>query len=176
MLGWQAGCAAGCYLAATEIQGLIILNHPNYAPQRWHGTLLALALVFILLFINTILAKELPSIEGILLILHVSGFIGILVTLWALAPHSSPHDVFNDFNDGGNWHSMGLATLIGILSPTLSLIGPDAVVHVSEEARDASKTIPRIMLATAVANGVLGFVMLITFDFCLSNLDDVLAT
>jgi len=32
VLGWQAGCAAGCYLAATEIQGLIILNHPNYAP------------------------------------------------------------------------------------------------------------------------------------------------
>jgi choline transport protein len=137
---------------------------------------LAIALVLTSLFINTILAKELPSIEGILLTLHVSGFISILVTLWTLAPHSSPRKVFTEFNDGGNWHSMGLATLVGILSPTLSLIGPDAVVHVSEEVRDASKTIPRIMLATAVANGVLGFVMLLTFCFCLGNLDDVLAT
>ncbi|KAL8693053.1 MAG: hypothetical protein Q9224_003836, partial [Gallowayella concinna] len=34
VLGWQAGSAAGCYLAGTEIQGLIVLNHPGYVPQR----------------------------------------------------------------------------------------------------------------------------------------------
>ena len=137
---------------------------------------MAIALVLISLFVNSVLAKKLPSIEGILLLLHVSGFIAILVTLWTLAPLSSPRSVFEEFNDGGDWHSKALAALVGILSPTLSLIGPDAVVHVSEEVRNASKTVPQIMLATALANGILGFVMLITICFCLGNLEDVLST
>ncbi|KAL6713984.1 hypothetical protein ACLMJK_008478 [Lecanora helva] len=176
VLGWQAGSAAGCYLAGTEIQGLIVLNHPNYVPQRWHGSLIAIALVFFSLFINTILARNLPSIEGIILVLHVFGFIAILVPLWVLAPHSSAHEVFTAFNDGGNWGSTGLAVLIGILSPQLSLIGPDAATHMSEEVRNASKTIPRIMLATMLVNGALGFTMLITLCFSIGNLQDVLET
>ena len=137
---------------------------------------MAIALVLISLLLNSLLARNLPSIESVVLLLHISGFIAIFVTLWTLAPHSSPRNVFEKFNDGGDWHSMALAALVGILSPTLSLIGPDAIVHVSEEVRNASKTVPQIMLATALGNGILGFLMLITICFCLGNLDDVLST
>lgn len=148
----------------------------GYAPQRWHGSLIAIALVFFSLFINTVLAQNLPSIEGVILVLHFLGFIAILVPLWVLAPKSSARDVFTTFNDGGDWRSTGLAVLIGILSPQLSLIGPDAAVHMSEEVRNASKTIPRIMLATMLLNGALGLIMLITLCFCIGNLQDVLQT
>ncbi|KAL8808026.1 MAG: hypothetical protein Q9182_000304 [Xanthomendoza sp. 2 TL-2023] len=176
VLGWQAGSAAGCYLAGTEIQGLIVLNHPDYVPQRWHGSLIAIALVLVSLFINTILAKVLPTIQATILVLHVFGFIAILTTLWVLSPLAPADRVFREFNDGGDWRRMGLATLVGILSPTVSLIGPDAAVHIAEEVRNASKTIPRIMLATATGNGIFGFVMLITFCFCIGNLEEVLQT
>ena len=176
MLGWQAGCAAGCYVAGTEIQGLIVLNHANYVPQRWHGSLIAIALVLISFFFNTILSRNLPSIEGLILVLHIFGFFAILVPLWVLAPLSSAHEVFTTFNDGGDWRSTGLAALIGILSPQVALIGPDAAVHMSEEVRNASKTIPRIMLATGIFNGTLGLIMLITLCFCVGNLEDVLKT
>ncbi|KAL8718986.1 MAG: hypothetical protein Q9225_003944 [Loekoesia sp. 1 TL-2023] len=144
--------------------------------RRWHGSLIAIALVFFSLFLNTVLAQNLPSIEGVILVLHFLGFIAILVPLWVLAPKSSARDVFTTFNDGGDWRSTGLAVLIGILSPQLSLIGPDAAVHMSEEVRNASKTIPRIMLATMLLNGALGFIMLITLCFCIGNLQDVLQT
>lgn len=176
MLGWQAGSAAGCYLAGTEIQGLVVLNHPDYVPQRWHGSLIAISLVLFSLLNNTVLAQKLPLIEGVILILHIGGFIAILVPLWVLAPLSSAHNVFTSFNDGGDWHSTGLAVLVGILSPQLALIGPDAAVHMSEEVRNASKTIPRIMLATMCINGAMGFIMLITLCFCVGNLEDVLDT
>jgi len=46
-----------------------------------------------------------------------------------------------------------------MISPITSLIGADAAAHMSEELKDASKTLPRTMLATAVFNGVLGFIM-----------------
>ena len=176
MLGWQAGSAAGCYLAGTEIQGLVVLTQADYDPQRWHGSLIAISLVFFSLSINTILARHLPVIEGVILLLHIFGFIAILVPLWVLAPLSSAHDVFTTFNDGGDWRSTGLAVLVGILSPQLALIGPDAAVHMSEEVRNASKTLPRIMLATLFFNGALGFIMLITLCFCIGNLQDVLQT
>ncbi|KAL8682932.1 MAG: hypothetical protein Q9186_001095 [Xanthomendoza sp. 1 TL-2023] len=176
VLGWQAGSAAGCYLAGTEIQGLIVLNHPGYVPQRWHGSLIAIALVLVSLFINTILAKVLPTIQATILVLHVFGFIAILTPLWVLSPHAPADRVFREFNDGGDWRSMGLATLVGILSPTVALIGPDAAVHISEEVRNASKTIPRIMLATAIGNGMFGFVMLVTLCFCIGSLEEVLET
>lgn len=71
---------------------------------------------------------------------------------------------------------MGLAVLIGILSPQLALIGPDAAVHMSEEVRNASKTIPKIMFATLFTNGALGFTMLVTLCFCVGNLEEVLQT
>ncbi|KAL9593955.1 MAG: hypothetical protein Q9219_007293 [cf. Caloplaca sp. 3 TL-2023] len=176
VLGWQAGSAAGCYLAATEIQGLIILNHADYVPQRWHGSLMAIALVCVSLFINTVLAKALPTIQASILVLHVCGFIAILIPLWVLPSHTPAQEIFTQFNDGGDWHSVGLASLVGILSPTVALIGPDAAVHIAEEVRNASKTIPRIMLATAIGNGAFGFVMLVTLCFCIGNLEDVLAT
>ncbi|KAL8978516.1 MAG: hypothetical protein Q9205_005912 [Flavoplaca limonia] len=176
VLGWQAGTASGCYLAATEIQALFILNNPGYVPERWHGTLLAIALVCVSLFINTVLAKVLPAIQATILVLHVCGFIAILVPLWVLSPHAPAGRVFTEFNDGGDWRSKGLATLVGILSPFVSLIGPDAAVHISEEVRNASKTLPRIMLATLIGNGTFSFMMLVTLCFCIGNLEEVLAT
>ncbi|KAL8725582.1 MAG: hypothetical protein Q9181_006364 [Wetmoreana brouardii] len=176
VLGWQAGSASCCYLAGTEVQGLIVLNHPNYVPQRWHGSLLAIASVLVSLFVNTILVGILPSIQVTILILHVLGFIAVLVPLWVLSPHASAGTVFREFNDGGDWRSMGLSALVGILSPLVSLIGPDAAVHISEEVRNASKTIPRIMLGTLIGNGIMGFIMLVTLCFCISDLESVLKT
>lgn len=112
---WQAGATSGCYLAGTVIQGLVVLNHPdpNYVPQRWHGSLIAIAMVFISAFINTVLSPKLPFIGIIIGLLHIFGFIAVIVPLWVLAPLSKPHDVFTNFNNGGNWGSVGLNALVG---------------------------------------------------------------
>lgn len=115
-------------------------------------------------------------IEGGVVLLHIFGFIAILVPLWTIGSHASARDVFTTFNDGGNWHSIGLSTLVGLLGPQLALIGPDAAVHMSEEVRNASKTIPRAMLATFIFNGATGFVILVTLCFCIGNLEEVLQT
>jgi choline transport protein len=46
----------------------------------------------------------------------------------------------------------------------------------SEELRDASHTLPRAMIWTAIVNSSLGLLMLITFSFCLGDVASVLAT
>ena len=63
-----------------------------------------------------------------------------------------------------------------MLTPIFSLIGPDSATHLSEELQDASKSLPRAMVATALVNGVMGFVMLCTFCMMVGNVDEVLAT
>lgn len=159
VLGWQAGTASSCFLAGTEIQGLVILNYDNYEPQRWHGTLMAIAAIALCALFNTILAKRLPVVEGVVLILHVAGFFAILIPLWILAPRSSSKDVWTKVEDAQGWGSKGLASLVGIITPVVSLLGADAATHMSEELKNASKTLPKAMLATALFNGSLGIIM-----------------
>jgi choline transport protein len=63
-----------------------------------------------------------------------------------------------------------------MLTPVFSFIGPDSATHMSEELRDASKTLPRATIATTVVNGSLGFVMLCTFCMLIGDVEEILAT
>ena len=105
VLGWQTGSLSSCFLAATEIQGLVVLNVESYVYERWHGTLMAIAMVLFIALFNTVLAKHLPLVEGLMLFLHIAGFFAIVVPLWTLGPRSSSHDVWTGFLDAGDWGS-----------------------------------------------------------------------
>lgn len=61
-IGWQVYLASVCFLVGTIIQGLIVLNNPSYVFERWHGTCLAIAIVFFCIIFNTTLASRLPVI------------------------------------------------------------------------------------------------------------------
>ncbi|PSN71292.1 amino acid transporter [Corynespora cassiicola Philippines] len=171
VLGWQTGIASIGYLAGTQIQGLIILNNESYVPERWHGTLLVIAVASFSIVFNTLLARKLPLIEGTVLILHVFGFFAIFITMWVLAPRSTASQVFGQFQDNAGWGNIGLSCLVGQLAPIFSLLGSDAATHMSEELRDASHTLPRAMVWTAISNSTLGFLMLVTVCFCLGDVE-----
>ncbi|MCJ1430794.1 hypothetical protein MMC27_000144 [Xylographa pallens] len=175
-LGWQAGTASACFLAGTEIQGLIVLNYPDYIYENWHGTLLTIAVVLVCAIFNTFLVKRLPLVEGLVLILHIAGFFAILIPLWVFGARSSSQEVWTTFEDAGGWGNNGLACLVGIISPVVSNLGSDAATHMSEELRNATKTLPRAMIATAIVNGSLGFVMVVTFCYVVGDTASVLAT
>ncbi|KAL8808966.1 MAG: hypothetical protein Q9200_003855 [Gallowayella weberi] len=67
--GWQAFVASACYLCGTMIQGLIVLQHPTYTPELWHGTLLFWAVAAFGVFVNTVISRALPQIKGMFLVL-----------------------------------------------------------------------------------------------------------
>ncbi|KAK7427304.1 hypothetical protein QQZ08_006241 [Neonectria magnoliae] len=156
VLGWQTSCASSAFIPGTQIQGLVVLNYPDYVPEAWHGTLL--------------------SVAGLVLVIHIFAFFGILVTLWVLSPRADFTAVFTQFSDGGGWGSLGGSTLVGVLAGVLPLLGADAAVHMSEELRDASRTLPRSMIMTTVFNGAFGWIMVITYCFCIGDLGEVIAS
>ncbi|KAK3323115.1 GABA permease [Cercophora scortea] len=177
VLGWQVGNVAVSFLIAGQLQGLVILNHDSYEPQRWHLTMIVIAVMTACMIFNTLLYRQLPILETIVLVLHVLGFFAILITLWATGTRTqSASDVFFTFTDGGGWGNTGLSCLVGILSPIFSLLGPDSSVHMAEELRNASKSLPRAMLAGMLVNGAMGLVMIITFCMLLGDVEQVLAT
>lgn len=173
VIGWQAAMAT-CALATTQqLQGLITLNMPSYVAQGWHGTLFSIAITLFAIIWNTVFVKKLPIIEILGLILHVSAFVAFVVIFWLMAPHSDPKAVWTNFEDNSGWGSLGLSTLVGILGPIVTLIGSDSTCHLAEELRDAAWVLPRAMVATALMNYGLGFVMTVTIMSALG--DDVSA-
>ncbi|PLB54842.1 amino acid transporter [Aspergillus steynii IBT 23096] len=176
VMGWQCAIVSIAFLAGTIIQGLIVLDDPTYEFQRWHGTLLVVAITGFSIFFNTFLAKSLPMVEGLILILHVVGLFAIIIPLWVLAPRNNPRAVFTEFYNGGGWNGDATATMVGLSTTITSMIGYDCSVHMSEEIKDASETLPNAMMAAVGVNAVLGFTMIITICFTMGDVSGILAT
>ncbi|OQD68868.1 hypothetical protein PENDEC_c030G04593 [Penicillium decumbens] len=181
VLGWQAAFASICFLCGTLIQGLLVFNYSGhsgyvYGFERWHGTLLTIAIAAVGTVINTYGAKILPPLEGVILGLHIGGFIAVMAVIWGMSSGQAPgYSVWQEFSNYGGWSSMGLACLVGQLTPIFSWTGPDAATHMAEEVQNAALIVPWCMVSTALINGGLGFIMLITLLYNMGSLEDALS-
>ena len=116
-------------MVGTIIQGLIVLNNEKYEFQAWHGTLLAIAIISFSIIFNTFLATRLPLIEGIVLIVHMTGLFVVIIPLWVLGPRANARDILFTFSNNAGWPSTGLSSMIGLTSPFGCLLGYDCSVH-----------------------------------------------
>ena len=67
--------------------------------------------------------------------------------------------------------------LICVNNPTSSSYCRDfAEQNIAEEIKDSSLILPRSIMASLFLNGALGFVMLVTYLFCIGNVEDILQT
>lgn len=117
--------------------------------------------------------KRLPLLEGVILLLFVLGFFGVLIPLWVLAPMAPARQVFTaeGFSNFGGWPSIGVACIVGQISPVGAFVGADSPVHMAEEVRNASLTVPRMMIAAVLLNGIMGLVMIITYCFAIQDVE-----
>jgi choline transport protein len=96
--------ASGGFLAAGLVQGLVLLNNVDYTPKPWQAVLLFYASIFFALFVNTVVSRALPKIEGLILVFHVLGFFAILVPLVYIG-------------------TQGLSFMVGLVGPVFCLLG-----------------------------------------------------
>ncbi|KAF2715999.1 GABA-specific permease [Polychaeton citri CBS 116435] len=168
-LGWQAFIAVSAYQAGALILTLASVANPSYQPAPWQNTLMTIAIAGFAVLFNIFGAKRLPMFEGVILFFHILGFFAILIPLWTLAPMSKPSEVFGTFDNFGGWSSVGAACIVGQLASAGAFIGADSAAHMAEEVKNASITVPRMMIGTIVLNGILGLVMTITFVFTIQD-------
>ncbi|KAF2850851.1 amino acid transporter [Plenodomus tracheiphilus IPT5] len=176
VLGWQTAAATVAYLAGKNIQGLIVLNNPSFVPKPWQGTLLIWAVLVVCLIFNTFFSKHLPLVEGVIVVLHVAGFFAVIVPLWVMGDRTSSNQVFTKFEDNMMWGSLPLAVIVGLTGAASTFVGVEAGAHMAEEVRNASYVIPRAMMWTWFGNGLMGWIMAITFCFCVGDTMSILMT
>lgn len=133
VFAWMATCAQPAFILATLLQGIVVLDSDTYAPERWHGTLIAWGLFAIPVFVNVFARKVLPTVEVVGAITHITFFIVFVVTLCVLAPRHSSEFVFttNVFGLSG-WQNTGVQWCIGLLSAVFPVGGFDGVLHMSK--------------------------------------------
>jgi choline transport protein len=175
-LAWVATVAIESLFAGTMIQGLLILRYPDYDSQRWQGTLLTWAVMVFNVFINTVLPALLPKFELMIMVLHVGGFIAILATLLSTSKIGTASSVFLTSFYSGGWPTQGLSYCVGFLGNVATFVGADASVHMAEEVQDAAINIPRAIVAGMIANGLVGFAMMIVTLYCVGDFESVSST
>jgi amino acid transporter len=175
-LAWIATVATESLFAGLMIQGILVLNYPDYSYARWQGTLITWAVIFINVLINIIIPGALPRFEIMIAILHLCGFVAILATLLSTADIGTARSVWlTSLNEGG-WPTQGLSYCVGFMGNVATFVGADASVHMAEEVENAALNIPRAIVAGMCINGLIGFAMMITALYCLGDPDTVLET
>ncbi|KAF2762991.1 amino acid transporter [Pseudovirgaria hyperparasitica] len=173
-LSWQAGTASGPFLVGTMIQSLVIENNESYSPSNWQGTLIVIAITIMIYFINVYGVRIMPMFQNVMLVVHVSGFLIIMIVFWVLSPRVPAKTVFLEFTNSGGWGSIGVSLMVGQISSLYACICADAAAHMSEEIEDAGVTVPRAMMGSYFVNGGIGIVFLISFLFTITSVTDAL--
>ncbi|KEF51477.1 uncharacterized protein A1O9_12394 [Exophiala aquamarina CBS 119918] len=174
--GWVAAVASVCFLIATMIQGVAVLNYSSYTPERWHASLMMIAAAFLGALGNTVGKKFLPLWETLGGSLHVLFFFIVTIGILATGDKTNNHDVWGTFINAGGWSSDGVSFCLGFLTPAFALAGVDAVVHMSEEAHNAPLNVPRAMIWSVIINGLAGFAYILTILYSITDVDAVFET
>jgi choline transport protein len=176
-LAWVATVATETLFAGTMIQGVVALDYPDYEIQRWHGTLLTWAVICGCIFVNVVIPAWLPRFEVFMIVLHIAGFVAILVTLLVMTPElgSNASVWLTSLNEGG-WPTQGVSYCVGFLGNVATFVGADASVHLAEEVSNAAVNIPKAIIGAMLINGAVGFAMMVTILYCLGDVDSVLNT
>ncbi|KAK4982738.1 hypothetical protein LTR50_007606 [Elasticomyces elasticus] len=176
-ISWQSIIAIDSSIVGLIIQSLIVINDDSYVPQKWQGTLFIWASVLGIAAFNVFAAKHLPLAEGIFASFHVFAFVPVIVTLWVLSPKTTAAQVFTHFSDNGaGWSNTGLTVMVGQVSTMFVVLGSDSVAHMAEEIEDASVIVPKAMIWSFLLNVPFTFVLLITYLFCITDIDAALAS
>ena len=121
--GWQANVASVSYISGTLVQGLITMTHPSYDRKPWHTVLLLWAAIGFAVFVNAVIGRLLPKVEGFILVVHILGFFAVILPLIFSGPHQDASEVFRTFLNKGNFHTKGLSFMVGIAGTAFPFLG-----------------------------------------------------
>ena len=130
------------------------------------------ALLTLLIF-GTICSLTTKALHRIILWfapINILASVGICTTLLILTPNKrSAKLVFTEITDGSGWDNRGFSFLLGFLSVAWVMTDYDGTTHMSEETHDAALRGPLAIRLAVVVSGILGWMLNITFGFCLTE-------
>ncbi|KAI5858127.1 amino acid/polyamine transporter I [Tricharina praecox] len=182
-LGQAAGVSSLAYSISQMLLAMISMHSQfdgdkyAFSPTALQTVLLALALLCAMGCVCSLTTRSLHKIVIWFAPINVLASIGICITLLVMTPNK--HDakwVFTHTTDGSGWGSKAFSFLLGFLSVAWTMTDYDGTTHMSEETHDAAIRGPVAINTAVVTSGLIGWMLTITFCFCLGDLESTIAS
>ncbi|KAK2462555.1 hypothetical protein APHAL10511_005525 [Amanita phalloides] len=128
-----------------------------------------------ILFVHALMCTLSPSVIARLQRVYIALNVLISFALIAAIPVATPHEfrngagyTFGNFTNLSNWPN-GFAFILSFLSPLWTIGTLDSMVHISEEAKNASTAIPYGIMFAVLSSIVLGFGVNVVLAFGMGN-------
>ncbi|KIW03109.1 uncharacterized protein PV09_05754 [Verruconis gallopava] len=182
-LGQAGGVASLAYTIAQMIFAAVVMNSPvingayTFSPEPWQTVLLAILVLCLFGTICSLTTKNLHRIVLWFAPINIIASVAICIALLILTPNKqSAKWVFTEVTDGSGWGSKGFSFLLGFLSVAWTMTDYDGTTHMSEETHDAAIRGPTAIRAAILVSGVVGWMLTVTFSFCLTDMDAIMAS
>jgi choline transport protein len=103
-------------------------------------------------------------------------FFIVMISVLATSEKTSNKAVWATLINNSGWSIDGVSFCLGFLTPAFALAGPEGVVHLSAEAHQPHKYIPRAMIWAMIINGTAGFAFILTLLYSIRDPETVLTT
>ncbi|KAF8347229.1 amino acid transporter [Amanita rubescens] len=124
----------------------------------------------------TLSPAVMARLQWVYLALNVILAFTLIIAIPAATPtefRNTAEYVFGNFTNQTSWPN-GFAFILSFLTPLWTIAGFDAVVHISEEARNANIAVPYGILFSALSSIVLGWGIIVALAFCMgTNLQNI---
>ncbi|KQP13936.1 amino acid permease [Methylobacterium sp. Leaf93] len=183
-IGWWFGLLSFCYLGigvvavdnALASQALMPLlgMEPNEQTARW----ITLAILLVQAVLTIVSTRVVGLINGTAVGVEVVIVI-LLVILLPIAIAVNVTGSFSNLTSRGtavadaDYFKVGGGLMLAMLMGLSTLVGFDAAANVAEEAKDPFRSVPRAIVGSVIAAGVLGLLFLIALTVAIPDVERI---
>ena len=148
-------------------------------------------IIYLTVIFNTFLAKKLPFIKGILLILYIMGLFTIMIPLLVLSLRNNAKAAFTEFINNGGWPIKSISFMVSLNLIVVTLNGFNSTIYMykciqasplprltflAKETKNAAIILLRTVIWSTALNTVMGFIMVITIVFIWGEIEEIRQT
>ena len=186
-VGWFLGWLTFCYL----ITGFMAINSAmasqclmplfNMQPNETTARIITVVLMVIEAVLAIASTRIVAMINSVAVAIEVSIVavlaVALLVAVAVTGTGSTDNLVSRGVAEGtSNYFALGGGLMIAMIVGLGTLVGFDSAANMAEEAKDPFRTVPRAIVGSVAAAGVLGLLFLIALTVAITNIPEVTAS
>ncbi|KAK5047323.1 hypothetical protein LTR84_006845 [Exophiala bonariae] len=174
--GWLTLITTEAFFCAQFISAAAVIGSDGaYVITPWKTYLIFLVVSTFTILLNIFGYRILNRWNEFALFWSVIGCLVVSIIVLATGEKTSAEFVFTNFSNSTGW-SDGMAWMLGLLQSALSLIGFDAVAHLTEEMKTPQRDSPQAMVAAVGIGGTTGIIFILVMLFSLVDPETILTT
>ncbi|KAJ3758082.1 amino acid/polyamine transporter I [Lentinula raphanica] len=163
-----AGLASVDWGCATQLMAAVTIGtNGRFTPTNAQTYGVYCALLILHAVLASLATKFIARLQYFYVFLNIALFLTVIIVLPITTPTELKNKAsyaFGHFENVSGWNN-GFAFILSFLAPAWTVGGFDTSVHISEEARNASRAVPFAIMCATVFSSLLGWVINIVLAF-----------